>query len=71
MSASVLVLSNPYFASPGGDRHYVIDDVPEGDYTIVGWHDRASPVVKRVHVTAGQTSTIDFNIPVPPSGNGR
>ena len=70
MSASVLVLANPYFASPGGDRRYVIDDVPEGDYTIVGWHDRASPVVKRVHVTAGQTSPIDFNIPVPPSGKG-
>ncbi len=71
MSASVLVLSNPYFASPGSGRRYVIDDVPEGDYTIVGWHDRAKPVVKRVHVTAGQTSTIDFNIPVPPSGTGR
>ena len=71
MSASVLVLQNPYFASPNDDRRYVIDDVPEGEYTIVGWHDRAKPVVRRVRVTAGQTSTVDFNIPVPPAGNGR
>ena len=47
MSATVLVRSNPYFATPGSDRRYVIDDVPEGDYTIVGFHDRATPVVKR------------------------
>jgi plastocyanin len=71
MSASVLVLQNPYFTQPSDDHRYAIDGVPEGDYTIVGWHDRAKPVVRRVHVTAGQTSTVDFNIPVPPGGNGR
>ena len=71
MSASVLVLQNPYFAQPADDHRYVIDDVPEGDYTIVGWHERAKLVIRRVHVTAGQTSTVDFNIPVPPAGNGR
>jgi hypothetical protein len=71
MSATVLVLQNPYFAQPSDDRRYVIDEIPEGDYTIVGWHERAKAVVRRVHVTAGQTSTVDFNIPVPPSGNGR
>ena len=71
MSASVLVLQNPYFTSPSDDRRYVIDDVPEGDYTIVGWHDRAKKVVRRVHVAAGQTSTVDFNIPVPPAEGGR
>lgn len=67
MSAVVLVLSNPYFASPGDDHHFAIEDVPEGDYTIVGWHERAKAVTKRVHVAAGQTTTVDFNIPVPPA----
>jgi len=71
MSASVLVLQNPYFTQPTDDHRYVIDGVPEGDYTIVGWHDRAKPVVRHVHVVAGQTSTVDFNIPVPSGGNGR
>ncbi len=67
MSAVVLVLSNPYFASPADDRHYVIDDVPEGDYTILGWHERAKAVVKHVHVVAGQTINVDFNIPLAPA----
>jgi plastocyanin len=66
MSAVVLVLSNPYFAAPADDHHYAIDDVPEGDYTILGWHERAKAVVKHVHVAAGQTTTVDFNIPLPP-----
>jgi plastocyanin len=72
MSAYVWVLSNPYFASPGEDHRFVIDDVPEGDYTIVGWHERIKPITKRVHVTAGQTTTIDFNIPLlQGGGSGR
>lgn len=65
MSAIVLVLANPYFASPGDDHHFVIDDVPEGDYTIVGWHERIKPISKRIHVAAGQTTILDFNIPLP------
>jgi len=67
MTAFVLVLPNPYFASPSDDHRYAIEDVPEGDYAILGWHERARAVVKRVHVTAGQTTTVDFNIPLAPA----
>ena len=45
MSAILLVLENPFFATPDENRHYVIDDVPEGDYTIVGWHERIKPPI--------------------------
>ena len=69
MSATVYVLSNPFFASPSEDHRYVIDDVPEGDYTIVGWHERIVPITKRIHVTAGQTTPVDFNIPLPQGGS--
>jgi plastocyanin len=65
MSATILVLANPYFASPDDDHHYAIDDVPEGDYTIVGWHERVKPITRRIHVAAGQTTVVPFNIPVP------
>jgi hypothetical protein len=68
MSAIVLVLKNPYFASPSEDHHFTIDDVPEGDYTIVGWHERIKPIIRHVHVTAGQPTSIDFNIPLPAAG---
>src|SRR5262249_10358552 len=55
MSAVVLVLPNPFFASPDESRRYAIDDIPEGDYTIVGWHERIKPIMRQVHVAAGQT----------------
>jgi plastocyanin len=70
MSAIVLVLENPFFALPDENRRYVIDDVPEGEYTIVGWHERIKPITRRVRVIAGQTSPVDFNIPLP-QGGGR
>jgi len=69
MSAIVLVLANPFFASPEDDHHFAIDDVPEGDYTIVGWHERIKPITRRIHVSAGQTTSVDFDIPLPRSGN--
>jgi plastocyanin len=68
MSAIVLVLNNPFFALPDENRHYVIDDVPEGEYTVMGWHERIRPVTRRVRVTAGQTAIVDFNIPLPQGG---
>jgi plastocyanin len=67
MSAVVLVLDNPFFAVPD-NAHYVIDNVPPGDYTIVGWHERIKPVTRTVHVVAGETTKIDFNIPIPLPG---
>jgi plastocyanin len=68
MSATILVLSNPFFATPDENRHYVIDDVPAGDYTIVGWHERIQQISRRVHVEAGQTTVENFNIPLPQGG---
>jgi plastocyanin len=68
MSAILLILANPFFASPDESRHYIIDDVPEGEYTIVGWHERIKPIIRKVRVSAGQTTTMDFNIPLPQGG---
>jgi plastocyanin len=68
MSAVVLVLANPFFASPDDNHRFAIDDVPEGDYTIVGWHERIKPITRRIHVSAGQTTSVDFNIPLPQGG---
>jgi plastocyanin len=71
MSAIVLVLGNPFFASPDDNHRFLIDGVPEGDYTIVGWHERIKPIMRRVHVVAGQTTSLDFNIPLPQGGSQR
>ena len=66
MSAVVVVTPNPFFASPDSSGRYVIDRVPPGEYTIVGWHERTKPAVQKVRVVAGQTTTIDFSLPLSP-----
>ncbi|MEO8334194.1 MAG: carboxypeptidase regulatory-like domain-containing protein [bacterium] len=65
MSAIVLVLENPYFAVPNDAGRYVIEGVPPGEYTVVGWHERIKPITRTVRVTAGETARLDFNIPIP------
>ena len=68
MSAVILVLDNPFFAVPSRAGRYALADVPPGDYTVVGWHERIRPVTRTVRVRAGETATLDFNIPLPAGG---
>jgi plastocyanin len=64
MSGIVMVLPNAFFSAPDTAGRYVIDSVPAGDYTIVGWHERTRPVSYRARVVAGGTTTIDFRLPL-------
>ena len=64
MSGIILLLGNPFFAVPETSGRYAVEDVPPGEYTIVGWHERAKPVTRRVRVVAGQTTTINFVLPL-------
>jgi putative two-component system response regulator len=64
MSAIVLVLPNGHFARPDAEGRFAIDSIPPGEYRAVGWHERVKPIVKTVTITAGRTTTIDFNIPI-------
>ena len=68
MSAVVLVLDNPYFAQPALTGRYAIENVPPGEYTVVGWHERIKPVRRTVKVVAGETARLDFDIPLPAGG---
>jgi plastocyanin len=66
MSAVILVRDNPYFISPDTTGAYSLEDIPPGDYTIVAWHERIKPITEHVRITAGQTTPVSFNIPLPP-----
>lgn len=66
MSAVILVLDNPFYATPGREGTFSIPDIPPGEYTLVAWHERIKPVRKKIRVTAGQPTVINFNIPLPP-----
>ena len=64
MRAVVLVLDTPAFTMPAGDGRYTIAGVPPGEYTLVAWHERASPIRRRVRVSAGGTAVEDVDIPI-------
>lgn len=69
MSAIVLVLPNRYFAAPDSAGRFLIPDVPPGDYTIVGWHERTRPVAQRVRVVEGRATNVNFTLPLGTSGS--
>src|SRR5262245_3839886 len=64
MSATILVLDHPYFAVPASDGDYELPNLPPGDYTVVGWHERVGERAASVRVQAGQTASVNLSLPV-------
>ena len=55
MVAYVLVMENRYYAQPGSDGSFAIDNVPAGRYRLHVWHERIpSEVIKDVSAADGQ-----------------
>lgn len=64
MSATILVLDHPYFTTPDVDGQFTIPNVPPGEYTLVGWHERVGEQASRVIVESGHMTTADVSLPV-------
>jgi plastocyanin len=64
MSATILVLDHPYFAVPGADGAFELPNVPPGEYTLVGWHERVGERRSRVRVERGKAATVNLALPV-------
>jgi plastocyanin len=64
MSASILVLDEPYFAIPNLDGTFTLPNVPPGHYTIVGWHERIGERTAAVNVEAGKQASVSLSLPV-------
>lgn len=60
MSAYVIVLQNPYFASTGPDGKFSIKNIPPGTYTIKTWHEKLKAQEKKIIISKGKSSTINF-----------
>jgi plastocyanin len=67
MSASILVLDNGYFARPRTDGTFDLSDVPAGTYRLSAWQERLGETRVAVHVQPGQTTHLEFNLPLGPS----
>ena len=64
MSAAILVLDHPYFATPNDDGTFRLPDVPPGAYTIVGWHERVGERSVSIRVEPGMVTDVELTLPV-------
>lgn len=71
MSATVLVLTNSLFSKPNDDGRFAIESVPAGEYRIVAWHERTLRATRQIRVVPGETTVVDFNLPVNDARPGR
>ena len=60
MSGYVVVSPTPYFASTDKSGEYKIENVPDGSYTVVAWHEGAKNQSKPV--TVAGDSKADFTL---------
>ena len=60
MSAYLVVVQTPYFATSDQAGNYKIENVPDGSYTVIAWHEGAKNQSKPVSVS-GDTKA-DFTL---------
>ncbi len=60
MSGYVVVVKNPFFASPGVDGMYRISDVPGGRHRLHYWREDTAAQERSIDVPATGSVTVDF-----------
>jgi hypothetical protein len=60
MVAYVGVMKHPFFRVTGGDGAFEIDDLPEGKYTLVAWHEKLGTQTQEFTVGKSDVKTVDF-----------
>jgi plastocyanin len=61
MSGYIIVSPTPYFAQSDANGYYKIENVPDGKYNLVVWHEGSKPQIKPITV-AGDT-TVNVSLP--------
>ena len=52
------------YAIPGTDGTFELPNVPPGEYTVVGWHERVGERRAHVRIEGGKMATVDLSLPV-------
>jgi plastocyanin len=60
MSGYIVVSPTPYFAETDANGNYKIENVPDGKYNVVAWHEGMKPLTKSVDVSG--TGKADFTL---------
>ena len=64
MSGSIMVFDHPYFTMPLADGRFTIPEVPAGTYRLSAWHERIGETMLPVAIEAGQTTRVEFALPL-------
>jgi plastocyanin len=64
MSAVIRVFDHGWFTIPDEKGAFTLDEVPPGDHTVVAWHERIGERRDRVSIRPGQTTRLNFTLPV-------
>ena len=51
MAGYIIVSPTPYFAETDASGNFKIEDVPDGKYNVVAWHEGTKPLTKSVDVS--------------------
>jgi len=60
MAGYIIVSPTPYFAETDASGNYKIENVPDGKYNVVAWHEGMKPQTKSVDVAG--TGKADFTL---------
>jgi hypothetical protein len=62
MSATILVLQNPYYAVTDDAGFYVITGIPDGKFILRSWHALGSGKGREIDLARSVTVRVDFSI---------
>jgi len=61
MSGYIVVVPTPYYAITDKNGDYKIENVPDGQYNIVGWHEGGKKQTKQVAVAGGAKADLTLS----------
>lgn len=65
MSASIMIFDHPWFAVPDAEGRFTLTDLPAGTHRLVAWHERLGETGVDIRLSGGETTAMDFVLPVP------
>jgi plastocyanin len=64
MASTIMVFDHRLFTTPSAGGTFAIEAVPAGTYQLSAWHERIGETTKTIQVTAGESASAEFSLPV-------
>ncbi|MFO0698327.1 MAG: carboxypeptidase regulatory-like domain-containing protein [Nitrospira sp.] len=69
MQSWSLAVDSPYYAITADDGSFMLSEIPEGEYTLMAWHEGVGQLEQSVRVLAGQDIAVNFEFTSIPRRN--